>query len=301
MSTSSEPGALPGHRELREACAAFGLDATDARLLHHRSNAVYALPGPGAVARLSPDTALRLDRARTVITVTRWLTDQGHPVALAPLPGPQPVIVPGAVATFWPLRTAATTPTATDLAALLRELHAVPEPPFTLPRYRPLHRLREALDLDTGREHPVLPIAEHRWLTDRAGELIDAYQGADFPLGHGLVHADAHLENLVPTAAGWTLIDWDHACHGPRELDLLTAAPDHFHTPEPDRLAFSAAYGHTLTDWPHWTVLRDIAELHSLASYIRLAPGKPTAATELATRLRSLRTGDRATRWHAVS
>jgi hypothetical protein len=49
------------------------------------------------------------------------------------------------------------------------------------------------------------------------------------------------------------------------------------------------------------TLLRDITELHSLGAYIRLAPTKPAAAEQLRHRLRSLRAGDRAMVWHAVS
>lgn len=45
------------------------------------------------------------------------------------------------------------------------------------------------------------------------------------------------------------LIDFDHAAHGPRELDLLFAAPDHFHEPAADRDAFTRAYGRNLLTW----------------------------------------------------
>lgn len=90
-------------------------------------------------------------------------------------------------------------------------------------------------------------------------------------------------------------------CLGPRELDLLTGLPDHFHEPEADRATFRAAYGYDLTHWPSWTLLCDIAELHSLASYIRLASSKPAAAGELTKRVKSLRSGDRSVRWQAIS
>jgi hypothetical protein len=60
----------------------------------------------------------------------------------------------------------------------------------------------------------------------------------------------------------------------------------------------------TATTSPQWDdrrLLCDLAELHSLASYIRLAPNKPAAATELDIRLRSLRSGNRDVQWRAVS
>jgi len=170
-----------------------------------------------------------------------------------------------------------------------------------VPRYRPLHRLREALAIDQARPHPILSAADRVLLAERARALVDQFSATDFPLGTGLVHADAHRENLVRHNSGWVLIDWDQTCIGPRELDLLTGLPDHFHEPETDRTAFLTAYGYDLTQWPRWMLLRDIAELHSLASYIRLGPTKPAAAAELDKRMYSVRSGDRSVRWQAIS
>ncbi|MGH3761716.1 phosphotransferase family protein [Actinophytocola sp.] len=187
-----------------------------------------------------------------------------------------------AVATFWPYWPTTPPPTLGDLAGLVRRLHELPAPPFALPRYRPLHRLGEAPEIDERRPQPVLSDNDRAWLGARARSLVDAFAGTTFPLGIGLVHADAHSGNLVHHEGGWVLIDWDQACMGPRELDLLTGLPNYFDEPETDRTTFLTVYGYDLTRWPHWTLLRDIAELHSLSSYIRLAPGKPAAAKELA-------------------
>lgn len=286
---------------LARVCSAFGVSHEDAVLLHHRSNAVYLLPHEQIVARLAPATSLRQERAATVTAVTRWLAAQPDPVALAPLPGDQPVVAVDAVGTFWPYRPTTPPPRLTDLATLLRRLHALPIPPFPVPRYRPLHRLREALDIDRAREHPILPGGDRAWLAERAQALVDVFSTTDFPLGNGLVHADVHGENAVRHGSGWVLIDWDQTCLGPRELDLLAGLPDHFHECEADQSAFLTAYGYDLVHWPEWRVLRDITELHSLASYIRLGPSKPAAAAELDRRVDSLRTGDRSIRWQAIS
>lgn len=292
---------LPGLPALREVCRIFGADSNGARLLHHRSNAVYLLPRDNLVVRLAPDTPVRRRRAQTCIDVTRWLTGQPEPIALAPVPGEQPVIAAGAVATFWPHRRTTPAPSLADLAVLLRRLHALPAPEFPVPRYQPLQRLFEAVNLDRQRPQAVVADDDRAWLLARAHTLVDTFTATSFPLGEGLVHADAHSENLVRDPDGhWLLIDWDGACLGPRELDLLTGIPDHFHEPEDDRMRFLSAYGYNILDWPGWTLLRDITELHALGAYIRLAPSKPAAATELRHRIRSLRTGDRSARWHAI-
>lgn len=295
------PHGLPGLDALAQVCLEFGVNDEEAVLLHHRSNAVFLLPREGMVVRLAPDTPLRRERAATGISVTRWLRTQPGSVALPPITGKQPVTAAGTAATFWPHQPTTPPPTLDDLAAPLRRLHALPPPPFPVPPYRPLHRLHEALNIDKARQHPILSTDDQAWLATRAHMLVETFIATDFPLGIGLVHADAHRENLIRHGDGWVLIDWDQTCLGPRELDLLAGLPDHFHEPETDRAAFLTGYGYDLTRWPNWALLRDITELHSLASYIRLGPSKPTATGELNKRIRSLRSSDRSVQWHAIS
>jgi hypothetical protein len=69
-----------------------------------------------------------------------------------------------------------------------------------------------------------------------------------FPLGVGLIHADAHHGNLVfdHEQGHWLLIDWDGTCIGPRELDLITGIPTHFHQPPADRTHFLTVYGYNI-------------------------------------------------------
>ncbi|MEU6585912.1 aminoglycoside phosphotransferase family protein [Nocardia sp. NPDC046763] len=297
----SSDSALPGRDALDNACRAYGLTPGNAQLLHRRSNAVWLVGD--VVVRLAPDTPARRARATTSIDITRWLdavTDE--PIALTPMPGPQPVLITDAVATFWPYRPYPHQPRTADIAHLIRSLHAVKQQPsFQIPEYRPLRRLGEALDLDAARSEPVLHREDRNWLRERANELIAAYESTVFPLGRGLVHADAHTENAVHDRRGWVLIDWDNACLGPRELDLVGCLPDHFHTPPDERAEFVTAYGLDLLDWPGWTLLRDLTEYHSLGSYIRLAATTPAAAAELDRRVHSLRVGDRTTVWRAIA
>lgn len=292
--------ALPGRSALEQVCTAFGLNPDAAQLLHRRSNAVWRVGD--VVVRLAPDTPLRRTRAATSIAVTRWLASTAPDrIALNPMPGEQPVVMDRGVATFWPHRPAATQPAARDVGSLVRRLHDQPAPPFRIPEYRPLRRLREALDVDAARPQPVLSDHVRGWLHSQADALVVAFEMTTFPLGYGLVHADAHEENMVPADGGWVLIDWDNACYGPRELDLVGTLPDHFHTPYADRAEFVRSYGYDLLEWPNWILLRDITEYHSLGSYIRLAAAEPRAAHELRRRVESLRTGDRDVVWQSVS
>lgn len=292
---------LPDTDALKQVCAARGLNSAGAYLLHHRSNAVFLLPKENLIARLAPDTRLRRRRADTTITVTRWLTSQSPVVALPPADFDQPVRAAGAVATFWPYADTATTPTTHDLAAAVKQLHHLPHPPFDLPHFQPLERLQEALAIDRDRPDPVLTPHAHAWLAARTTQTLNAFAATEFPLGKGLIHGDAHGENMVCYQGKWVLIDWDHCCFGPRELDLGMGIPDHFHDPETQRTEFCTTYGYDPTRWPGWRLLRDLIELHALSSYIRLAASKPAAATELPRRITSLQTGDTTTVWRTVS
>lgn len=299
---AEDSGALPGRHDLHAICDAARLDGRGAVLLHVRSNAVYHLPRESLVLRLARDTPPQVERARKVVAVCRWLAKQ-HGPTLTPLDLPQPVFASCTVATVWPYLPPSTAVDPAALGATLRALHAIPSPPPPLPVYQPLIRLREALDLDASREAPALSADQHDWLAAHADRLCAAYSDLVSCLGSGLVHGDAHTENLLhdPVTDRWVLIDFDHAAHGPRELDLRFAAPDHFQESAAHRDSFTRAYGHDLLGWSGWTTLRDISEAHSLASYIRRAPTTPAAASELACRLRSLQTADRTVRWRTVS
>lgn len=69
---------------VRQACAVTGLDATEARLIHHHSNAIYLLPAENAVARVT-DGHDATDRITASQAITRWLTQHQRFPATQPL------------------------------------------------------------------------------------------------------------------------------------------------------------------------------------------------------------------------
>jgi hypothetical protein len=296
-----DSGALLGHRELGAVCGALCLDPSGARMLPSRSNAVFHLPAESIVVRLSTATPINDARAAHVVSLTCWIADHGGP-ALAPAPHPQPVRQAGTVATIWPYLPSPSIPTPRDLAGAVRKLHHLGAAPPPLPKHQPLARLHEALDLDTARDKPVLSVDIREWLLAGAVRLQYAYDTIATPLGRGLIHADVQPDNLLQGSDGrWLLIDWDRASHGPRELDLVFAVPDHFHDFDIERTEFSAAYRYDITTWTGWTLIRDLTELHSLASYIRRAATNPAARDELNRRVDSLVTDERSVVWRSVS
>ena len=131
--------------------------------------------------------------------------------------------------------------------------------------------------------------------------LLGEYERLDFPLGHGWIHGDAYPGNTLWDGDRALLADWDEVGTGPRELDLAnTHQGTRFGRPQAERAAFAAAYGYDLTAWPGFPVLREMRDLHTLGSYMRLADaGNERAAIELGWRLDTLKRDDAGAQWHA--
>lgn len=295
------------HHALHHAAALFGLNAHGVRLLRLHSSAVYHLPSNRAVARVTPAGIGNGERVDIAVKITRWLSDRGFPT-VEPLDGDQPITVEdetgGMTVSFWhylPQPEPYQRPPAAALGTLIRTLHSLVDPPVALPSVRPMDRLKNSIELDLERPTPALDASSRAFLLSRIDELLHAYDHLGTPLGRGLIHFDAHTGNVLHSKDGYVLSDWDGAGIGPREWDLVvTASYARFGLPAVDRAAFADAYGYDITTWPEWVILRDMRELHSLGSYIRVAPAKPVAAAELQHRIQTLRSGDRTRRWNAA-
>lgn len=287
---------------LASACRAAGLDFADARLLHARANHTYYLPRAGVVVRLrhtrgSADWVRRLD---TAVQVTAWLVARGFPTVE---PGPAPAVtIDGWTATFWrylPVDPALPPVGATQLAELLRRLHAQPDPPVRLAPTNPLG----ALVADLDHADRVLTDAQRDWLRARAARISDRYPRTPMPLGRGMIHGDAHVGNLFPADGRYVLGDWDSVSYGPRAQDLVPTLDGvrHFGRPRSEWVELCAVYGvdPDIEHHPGMRLLCAARELRSLAAYIRSAPGRPDIRAELTKRLRTLMDGTPA-RWQAV-
>jgi aminoglycoside phosphotransferase (APT) family kinase protein len=280
---------------LHAACASAGVDCSHARLLRLHSNAVFHLPAHDLIARVS--TGELHQRIATSLTVTAWLADQGFPTIRPVLCTPVPAS--GFVVSVWQyVETSEAPRTAADLARLLRRLHALPPPPFDLPE------MPSALagTLDAARAHPeAFADGDQQWLIDRIAQLEAAWTRLRFALPRGLVHGDAHPNNLLPTAEVVLLGDWDHTGRGPREWDLVQ--PHYFHrrftTTRADVDRAAEDYGWDIRTWPGLDTLISVREISGLGSYVRTAAVKPASKHELAFRIATLRAGDISAAWHS--
>lgn len=283
---------------LTDACARVGLSCVGARLLRAHATGVYLLPRERIVARVS-SRDLSGARVQLSIDLTRWLAGKGIPVTEPALD--HAIDVGSSTVAFWkwyPQQQDRPEPAARDLGRILRQLHALPHPPFDLPKYPPLEGLLQVLAAPS-----VLAESDREWLSDRAAVILERYHELRSEIGVGFVHGDAYPGNTLWGPSGVLLGDWDEAAIAPRELDLVnTCQGERFGSTEEELREFTTAYGWDVRDWEGFPILRDMRDLHTLTSYIRRATrGDVAAEAELRLRLHFLRDPSLSgTRWRAV-
>ncbi|MEU7555744.1 aminoglycoside phosphotransferase family protein [Streptomyces sp. NPDC044571] len=277
--------------QARDVLTAAGLTGP-AGLLALGENAVFALGD--VVVKVGREAAL-LERAERELAVAAWLAQAS--VRAVRAAEPEPRLVAGHPVTVWHRLPEAVRPAAPeDLALLLRQLHALPEPPFALP----------ARDLLGGVE---------RWLR-LAGEAIDPADAAYLrarrdahavevaaltpQLAPGPIHGDALPRNVHVGPDGPVLVDLETVSVDLREHDLVVMAlsRDRYGLAAEAYEAFTAAYGWDVRDWEGCAVLRGARETASCAWVSQHAPTNPRALAEFRRRIACLRDGDSDTRWH---
>ena len=279
---------------LAEICARTGLDDRDATLLRFTNNAVFQLAGDRALVRIVASRALR-HRADKVVQFATWFAECGAPTVRL-LPGiEQPVRAGEHLATVWRLvPDGGDRPRGRDLGRLLRVMHDLPPPPFAVPEWAPIDDVRRRVDdaegLDDETRHLLLECCER--LDERLATLPTG-------LPRGLVHGDAHLGNVIVSADGPVLCDFDSTCVGPREWDLTPVAVGvgRFGESSETYQEMVDAYGWDVTRWPGFAVLREVRELKLITSVLPIARSNPEVLPELLRRLDDFRRGDTSARW----
>lgn len=270
-----------------------GGGAGAATLLALGENAVFAA-GALVVKVGRADPALHA-RAERELAVAHWLERAGVPAVRAADPVAR--LVEGHPVTVWHRLPDAVRPAGPeDLAALLRQVHALPAPPFPI----------GARDLLGGVE---------RWLR-LAGDAVDPADAAYLrarrdgyaaevaalvpQLPPGPIHGDALPRNVHVGPDGPVLVDLETVSADLREHDLVVMAlsRDRYGLPAEAYEAFTRAYGWDVREWPGCTVLRGARETASCAWVAQHAPTNPKALAEFRRRVTSLREGDREARWH---
>ncbi|MGW2327833.1 phosphotransferase enzyme family protein [Streptomyces sp. NPDC001700] len=275
--------------------------AAGARLLALGENAVFALDHLALVVRVSRDLAVR-ERAARELRVADWLAREGVPTVRPDRRfGPeQPLAYDGHLVTYWQqLRPPERPAEPRDLAALLRQVHALPDAPpdLALPRRDLLGGVERWLRLAGEAIAP----ADAAYLRARRDDIAAATAELTPHQTPGPIHGDALPRNVHIGPDGPVLVDLETFATDLREHDLVVMAlsRDRYGLGAAAYDEFTAAYGWDVREWPGCAVLRGARETASCAWVAQHAPGNPAALTEFHRRVASLREGDEAVRWHA--
>ncbi|MCI4042972.1 aminoglycoside phosphotransferase family protein [Streptomyces sp. TRM75563] len=169
---------------------------------------------------------------------------------------------------------------------MLLALHRLPAPTgLSLPTHDPFARFPAQI----AAAHATSQDKE--WLTDHAAGLRKQWLTLDWPTHPCVIHADAGPGNTMATRAGTFLIDWERLSTGHREWDQATAAwhRDQFGASSDDYTSFAHVYGHDITTWPGYHVIRDIRSLCATLFALRHATISPAVHAEADHRLSCLR------------
>ncbi|MEV5506639.1 phosphotransferase family protein [Streptomyces orinoci] len=286
------------HHVLERACTRVGLDCTGAIRLRGHTNAVVRLITEPVVVKIARRGSDETGVVRTVAFV-QWLMKQNFPTAPLHPVAQQPVVVDGHAVTFWTYLPQPEHPvSAVQLAAPLRELHRLTDPPVRLRRLNVVEAIRSSLAATTS-----LPPQTLLFLADRAERLADELSQVAFMLPEGVVQGDPQHRNALHTKdGGAVLCDWDTVAYGQPEWDLATVeihcrrfghGPAHYRQ-------FANAYGIDVTQWPGYRVLRDLRELRMITTNARKAAHAPGTLTEVERRISGLRCEDPQLAWNIL-
>ncbi|MFE7839807.1 phosphotransferase enzyme family protein [Streptomyces sp. NPDC057474] len=266
--------------------------AGEARLLALGENAVFATGD--LVVKVGRDAEL-LDRARRELSVAAWLAEAGVPAVRAA--ESEALLVAGHPVTVWHRLPGSVRPAGPrDLAELLRLVHALPTPPFALPRRELLGGVERWLRLAGDAIAP----ADAAYLRERRDGFAAAASALTPHLPPGPIHGDALPRNVHVGPDGPVLVDLETFSGDLREHDLVVLALSHdrYGLPADEYDAFTATYGWDVRAWAGCSVLRGARETASCAWVAQHAPSNPEALAEFERRVASLRDGDEAVRWY---
>ncbi|GAA2773677.1 phosphotransferase family protein [Kitasatospora cinereorecta] len=282
---------------LAHACRLVDLDPVGAKMLRGHTNAVFSLTSAPVVAKIAR-RGTPLESVRSTVRLVEWLMRQDFPTVRL-LPVEQPVVVPtGQAVTFWEYLPQVEQPVpAAAIARPLKQLHQLPAPPFEIRPLDTVGAIRRSLAVITA-----LPRDDIAYLRDRLEGLEKALADVVFALPPGLLQGDPQHRNALHHPNGAVLCDWDTACSGAPEMDLVTVEIHcrRFGYGRAHYEAFASSYGFDVTAWPGYGVLRDLRELRMITTNAKRAVVGTRTLAEVTARVEGLRREDHELRWNIL-
>ncbi|MGH3776699.1 MAG: phosphotransferase enzyme family protein [Pseudonocardiaceae bacterium] len=275
------------HRKmLADACAQAGLNDAGAQVIQVGENAIFRIPSQVVVRIARPG---QLATAAKEVQIARWLAHHHIPAVRALDGVQQPLEITGRAVTFWEELPPHRHGTPPEVADALRRLHGLLVPTeFTLAPLAPFTRLAQRIDAAT-----TLSTADRSWLRDSLTELQRRYTTLPEGLARRVIHGDAWVGNVVTTDSGHTvLLDLERCAVGPPEWDLVSTAikcTSLAWVSTQDYQDFCRRYGHDVTTWHGFELLRDVRELRMTCYLAQHAAEHPRARREAELRVACLR------------
>lgn len=271
---------------LNAACSRIGLDSTGAEDVHIGENGIFRLRG-GVVARIGRPG--QQAAARREVAVARWLEDSDVPAVRLAHEVDQPVQVSKRAVTFWRALPPHRPGTPAQVAAALRRLHDLAPPQgVDLGVIDPFVRLDARID-----SAHTLDERDRTWMRGHLDELRHRWSALPTGLPWCVVHGDAWVGNVVCAEDGTViLLDLERTAIGPPEWDTVHTAIKHtsfgWITAE-DLAEFCTVYGHDVTEWAGFPLLRDIREFRMTCMAAEHAAAHDIGHEQAAHRLACLR------------
>lgn len=282
------------HSLLTDVCRQVGVPRSGAELIKFTNNAVFRLHHAPVVVRIAGSSDARA-RVSTVVRVARWLARHDYPAVRLLSGYEQPLRVHDHMVTLWEyVPDVGLPPTGAHLAALLKRLHALPDPPYDMPVWQPMTEIRRRLA-----EPESLSAEDHAFLLRECDEMEERLAALEYVLPSGVIHGDAFLGNVISGPEGPVLCDFDSTAIGPREWDLTPVAVGRLRMDYPvdEHLPLTESYGFDVTRWAGFPVLRQLRELKLVTSVLPILLSNPRIRPQWEHRMRSFKARDRTVRW----
>ncbi|WP_067665677.1 phosphotransferase family protein [Nocardia miyunensis] len=270
---------------LEQACTLAGIDAANATPLRFSENAIYKLSGPiiARVGRPGQHAA-----AVREVQTAQWLESSGLSAVQTIAGIEQPVIVADRPVTFWQELPDHRHGTIRQVAIMIRELHHLSPPTsFPLGHIEPFVRLDQRIESAASFDD-----IDRAWMRNHLTRLRERWETRTEGLPWCVIHGDAWVGNVVSTDDGRTfLLDLERTSIGPPEWDLVHAALKHHsfgwgdHSEYQD---FCETYGHDVTAWSGFELLRDIREFRMTCMAVQSSQTNPADRDQALHRLSCL-------------
>ncbi|MFJ9456836.1 phosphotransferase family protein [Kitasatospora sp. NPDC101447] len=186
---------------------------------------------------------------------------------------------------------------ATQLAGPLRALHQLPVPPFDVRPVDTVGAIRRSIGVTTA-----LTQDEIAYLKDRLSELTNAQHELRYVRTPGLLQGDPQHRNALHHQGAAVLCDWDTACFGQPELDLVTVEIHcrRFGYGSAHYQEFADRYGFDVTTWPGFPVLSGLRELRMITTNAKRASAGTRTLEEVRRRIQGLRSNHDELKWNIL-